>query len=99
MPHEGEFSVQQIRDYVAGHPEVICETCDGFLVFRNRDASTKGLAVNPLATSVYVKYTPRPCPVNGRVFLAHPDHVPSYWRRKLHTGSEHWRELHDEPGS
>jgi hypothetical protein len=79
--------------------EVICEICDGFLLFRNRDASTKGLPVNPLATAVYIKYALRPGPVNGRVFLAHPDHVPSYWRRKLHTGTEHWSELHDEAGS
>jgi hypothetical protein len=71
MPHEEEFSVQHIRDLVAGHPEVICETSDGFLLFWNRDASTKGLPVNPLATSVYIKYALRPFPVNGRVFLAH----------------------------
>ena len=87
MPHEEEFSVQQIRDHIAGHPEVLCETCDGFLLFRNRDANSKGLPLNPLATSVYNKYARRPCAVNGRVFLAHPDHVPAYWRRKLHTGA------------
>lgn len=87
MPHEEEFSVQQFRDHIAGHPEVLCETCDGFLLFRNRDAHTKGLPFNPLATSVYNKYVRRPCAVNGRVFLAHPDHVPAYWRRKLHMGA------------
>jgi hypothetical protein len=87
MPDEEEFSIQQIRDHVAGRPEVICETCDGFLLFRNRDASIEGLPVNPLATSVYAKYAQRPCPVSGRVFLAHPDHVPLYWRRALHTGA------------
>ncbi len=83
MPHEEEFSVQQIRDHVAGHPEVICETCDGFLLFRNRDANTNGLPVNPLATSVCAKYSGGACAVNGHVFLAHPKHVPPYWRRKL----------------
>lgn len=87
MPDEEEFSVQQIRDHVAGHPEVLCETCDGFLLFRNRDASTQGLPFNPLATSVYTKYARRPCPVCGRVFLVHPDHVPSYWRRTLRNNS------------
>lgn len=83
MPEDEEFSIQQIRDHVAGHPEVICETCDGFLLFHNRDASTQGLPLNALATSVYTKYTTRPCPVSGRVFLAHPMHVPPYWRRVL----------------
>lgn len=69
MPHEEEFSAQQIWDQVAGYPELICETCDGFLLFRDRDASAKGLPFNPLATSVYMKYARRPSPVNGRVFL------------------------------
>jgi hypothetical protein len=88
MPHEEEFSIQQIRDHIAGHPEVICETCDGFLLFRNRDANAKGLPLNPLATSVYNKYARLPCPVNGCVFLAHPDHVPFYWRQKLHPRTQ-----------
>src|SRR5215469_18097844 len=91
MPHEEEFSVQQIRDHVAGNPEVICETCDGFLLFRNRDASTKVLPFNPHATSVYIKYARNACSVDGPVFLAHPDHVSSYWRTKLHTGTKYWR--------
>ena len=85
MPHEEEFSVQQIRDHIAGDPEVICETCDGFLLFRNRDATSGGLPLNPLATSVYNKYARRPCRVYGSAFLAHPDHIPAYWRKKLHT--------------
>lgn len=87
MPDDEEFSVQQIRDYVAGSPEVICETCDGFLLFHNRDANSEGLPVNALATSLYTKYTRRPCAVSGRVFLAHPDHVPAYWRRTLRPGT------------
>ena len=91
MPHDEEFSLEQIRDHVAGHPEVICETCDGFLLFRNRDASTRGFPVNPLATSVYTKYVRRASPVNGRVFLAHPDHVAPYWRKKLNTETKHSR--------
>ncbi len=92
MPHQEEFSVQQIRDHVAGYPELICETCDGFLLFRDRDASTKGLPLNPLATSVYIKYARRPFPVKGPAFLAHPDHVAPYWRRRLHTGTRDWGE-------
>lgn len=85
MPDSEEFSVGQIRDFVAGRPQVICETCDGFLLFCNRDAGTEGLPVNPLATIVYTKYARRPCAVSGRVFLAHPEHVPAYWRRTLQT--------------
>jgi hypothetical protein len=87
MPHEEEFSLEQIRDHIAGHPEVICETCDGFLLFRNRDAHAHRLPVNALATSVYAKYARRPCGLSGSVFLAHPDHVPRRWRGKLHTGT------------
>jgi len=87
MPDEEEFSMQQIRDHVAGYPEVICETCDGFLLFRNRDAQGEGLPINPLATSVYNKYARRPSAVNGRVFLAHPEHVPLYWRRMVSAGA------------
>lgn len=93
MPHEEEFSAQQIRDHVNGHPELICETYEGFLLFRNRDANTKGLPFNALATSVYLKYAQRPCQVNGRVFLANPDHVPSYWRRRLHPPAKRWRNV------
>ena len=91
MPHEEEFSLQQIRDHIAGCPELICETCDGFLLFRDRDASAKRLPLNPLATSVYIKYARRPSPVNGLVFLAHPDHVAPYWRRSLSATAKYWR--------
>jgi hypothetical protein len=65
MPDEKEFSVEQIRDQVAGYPELICETCDGFLLFRDRDASTKGLPLNALATSVYINYA-RPTGQQGK---------------------------------
>ena len=85
MPHEEEFSVQQIREHVVGHPEVICETCEGFLLFCNRDANTAELPVNSLATSVCAKYRGGPCAVKGHVFAAHPKHVAPYWRRKLQT--------------
>ena len=91
MPHEEEFSVQQIRDHVAGYAEPICETCQGFLLFRDRDASTKGLPLNPLATSMSNKYARRPFMVMGPAFLAHPDHVAPYWRRRLHAESQLWR--------
>lgn len=92
MPDEGEFSAQQIRDHVAGNPELVCETCDGFLLFRNRDASTHGLPLNALATSVYTKYARRPCALCDRVFLSHPHHVPAYWRRTLRSTMNRRRE-------
>lgn len=88
MPDEEEFSIQQIRDHVAGRPEVICETREGFLLFRNRDASTDGFHVNALATAVYAEYSGEPSPVIGRVFVAHPDHIPPFWRRTIHGGAE-----------
>lgn len=83
MPDEEEFSIDQIRDHVAGRPEVVCETSDGFLLFRSRDANTKGLPVNPIATLVYAENSRQPSPVIGRVFLAHPEHVPPFWRKTV----------------
>ena len=83
MPDEEEFSPRHIRDYVAGPPEVLCETRDGYLLFHNREGKAKGLPLNFLATSVYSKYSRQPGEVSGRVFLAHPDHVPAYWRRSM----------------
>jgi hypothetical protein len=87
MPDEEEFSIQQIRDHVAGRPEVLCETREGFLLFRSRDASTRGFQVNALATSVYAEHSGESSPVTGRVFVAHPEHVPSFWRRTLPVGA------------
>jgi len=81
MPDDEEFSVQQIRDYVAGPPEVLCQTRDGYLLFHNREAATHGLPVNHLASSVYNDYTRQRGDITGRVFLAHPDHIPPFWAR------------------
>lgn len=92
MPHDEEFSVQRIRDHVGGYAEPICETCDGFLLFQDRDANIKGLPLNPLATSVLNKHARRPFPVKGPAFLAHPDHVAPYWRRRLHADTRYWTE-------
>ncbi|HVN20647.1 MAG TPA: hypothetical protein VMU05_17810 [Dongiaceae bacterium] len=86
MPDEEEFTPSQIRDYVAGPPQVVCETRDGFLLFQNRDAGAQGLQVNSIATAVYAEVSSKPAPVSGRVFLAHPDHVAPYWRRQI-TGA------------
>ena len=81
MPDDEEFSLQQIRDYVAVPPEVLCQTRDGYLLFHNREGNTLGLPVNPLASSVYSEYAPRPSDITGRVFLAHPDHIAPFWIR------------------
>jgi hypothetical protein len=81
MPDDEEFSLQQIRDYVAGPPEVLCKTQDGYLLFHNREAAANGQPVNDLASSVYSESTSHRDDVAGRVFLAHPDHIAPYWAR------------------
>jgi len=35
--------------------------------------------MSTLATAVYPEYSGEPSPVIGRVFVAHPDHVPPFW--------------------
>ena len=79
MPDDDEFSPQQIRDYVAGPPEVLCRTRDGFVLFHNCEGQSKGLPLNPLASSLYREHSRAPEQITGRVFLAHPDHIPQYW--------------------
>jgi hypothetical protein len=81
LPDDEEFSLQQIRDHVAGSPEVICETRDGFFLFQNKEGVAKELPTNELATSMYINSAQRARSVVGRVLLAHPDHIPSYWKR------------------
>jgi len=46
MPAEEEFSIQQLRDAVAGTPEPVCFTADGYALFRDRDGEAKELSVN-----------------------------------------------------
>jgi len=41
MPDDEEFSPQQIRDYVAGPPEVVCQTHDGFFLFHNKEGKRR----------------------------------------------------------
>jgi len=80
MPDDEEFSAQQIRDYVAGTPEVVGETQDGFIVFQSAEAKERGLPVNEFASGLCSNF-PEPTQVLlGRVLLAHPDHVATYWR-------------------
>jgi hypothetical protein len=81
MPDDEEFSFQQFRDYVAGPPEVVCQTHDGFILFHNKEGEAKGLPRNELATSMYLDASRQGGCVAGRVFLAHPDHIAPYWRK------------------
>jgi hypothetical protein len=81
MPDDGEFSIQEIRDYVAGPPEVLCFTPDGYALFHNRDAKLKGLALNGAATSLQVGASGTCDSVLGRAFLAHPAHIPAFWKQ------------------
>jgi hypothetical protein len=76
----GNFQPQEIRDYVAGPPEIACFTPDGYTLFQNSDASLTGLPVNEVATSLRRAATDIADSIRGRVFLAHPAHIPAYWK-------------------
>jgi len=80
MPDDEEFSPQQLRDYVAGPPEVVCVTADGFVLFHNKEGKAQGLEPNDVATSV-VSSIPQAENVVGRAFLAHPDHIAPHWKK------------------
>ena len=79
MPDDEEFSSQQIRDYVAGSPWVTCSTPDGYTLFQNLEAASKGLPINESATLI-CKVSGVSDSVHGRVFLAHPAHIPPFWK-------------------
>ncbi|MFY9673424.1 MAG: hypothetical protein WAK13_03185 [Terriglobales bacterium] len=80
MPDDDEFSPQQIRDYVAGPPELFCQTHDGFFLFHNKEGKQRGLPANELATAMYLKPRQHEGSLLGRVLVAHPDHIASYWK-------------------
>ena len=82
MPDDGEFSPQEIQDYVAGPPEVFCETSDGFFLFHNKEGRDRGLPPNELANAMYLKPPRTPGSLVGRVFVAHPAHIAAYWKGK-----------------
>jgi len=82
MPDDEKFSPQQIRDYVAGPPEVVCQTHDGFFLFHNKEGKQRGLPANELATAMYLTPRRQAESVVGSVFVAHPDHIASYWKGK-----------------
>ena len=82
MPDDEEFSPQQLGDYVAGTPEVFCQTHDGFYLFHNKEGKSKGLPRNELAAAMYVRSPQVPESLVGKVFVAHPTHIASYWKGK-----------------
>ena len=79
MPDDEEFSANQIGAYVAGTPEMVGETHDGFLLFQSKEGKERGLPVNELATEMYGTTAGRAGGFVGRIFLAHPGHVAQYW--------------------
>jgi hypothetical protein len=89
MPDDEEFSVQEIRDYVAGPPQVTCLTPDGYTLFQNTEGASKGLEVNETGTSI-CNASGLSATVRGRVFLAHPAHIPAFWKNlHVETDSQH----------
>jgi len=82
MPDDEEFSPQQIRDYVAGPPELFCETHDGFYLFHNKEGKARGLLPNELATAMYLRPQKEADGLVGKIFVAHPAHIAAYWKGK-----------------
>ncbi len=88
MPDDEEFSIRQLHDAVAGVPELVCFTAEGYALFRCRDAKANQLPVNQIATEIWHQAVPGQTEsIVGRVFLAHPDHIPTYWRH-IHKEGE-----------
>jgi hypothetical protein len=88
MPDSEEFSIGELRDAVAGEPEPACFTADGYALFRDRDAEAKQLPVNEIATRILQEAKPGASDkVYGRVFIAHPGHIPTYWKNVHKQGA------------
>ena len=86
MPAEEAFSIQQIQDFVAGPPEVVCFTSDGYVLFHNPHAKAKRLPANHMAnllkSAASADHSCIPSDTDyicGRAFLAHPTHIPAFW--------------------
>lgn len=83
MPDDEEFSIQQLRVAVAGCPELICFTADGYALFSDRERTAKQLPLNQVATCLWRESSPESCvAILGRAFLAHPHHIPAYWKSR-----------------
>jgi hypothetical protein len=83
MPNNEEFSLQQIRDYVAGTPEVVGRTPEGYIVFQSKENHQHGYPPNEFAASMYCSVADRAGGLFGRIFLAHPGHIAPYWIRTI----------------
>ena len=59
MPDDEEFSASQIGAYVAGTPEVVGETHDGFLLFQSKEGTERGSPVNELNVDVWRNWRTR----------------------------------------
>ena len=82
VPAEDEFSIKQLQDAVGALPELVCFTSEGYSLFRDRDGESKKLAVNEIATAIWRDAVrDRTEMIFGPVFLAHPAHIPAYWRQ------------------
>lgn len=82
LPDGNEFSPRHMHEYLAGPPELLCLTHNGFFLFRNKEAQAHGLPVNELATAMYLKPSQTLDHLVGRVFVAHPDHIAAYMRTR-----------------
>ena len=88
MPADEEFSISELHDAVAGTPEVACFTSEGYALFHNQDAASQSLPVNEDATCLLHQVSPLDHRrIFGRVFLAHPAHIPSFWRMNFEAAT------------
>jgi len=85
MPDDEEFSAQEISDFVAGAPETLCETPDGFVLIHNKNGRQNGLPINQVATALHFSWAHQQVNILGRVFLGHPDHIPAHSKRRSAT--------------
>ena len=82
VPDGEEFSPEQICRYVAGPPELVCRTHDGFLLFHNKEAKARGLEPNGLATAMYLRRR-QAGELAGCVFVTNQEHIPASWKRMV----------------
>ena len=79
MPDDEEFSIEQIKAYVAGTPEVVGRTPEGYILFQSKENHEQGLPLNLFAASMYQPLAEGGGGLFGRIFLAHPGHIAPYW--------------------
>lgn len=85
VPEQEEFSIRHLHEAVAGIPELVCFSADGYTLFRSTHAKGSQLPANKTATEIWRQADPdRTQTICGRAFLAHPSHIPTYWREIYH---------------